>query len=174
MPNKRSQNYYPVSQKHFQVLLSRFSPLLSLALSSLAKNLTPRRWFSPLPIPFFTALCPASPDSWDKTSGASKRLQKSLWNNSFIPYTSKPTLSFFLSSMIRLPKRVARRFQDALGTKIMLNIWPMSLATNGSFRPCSTKTFFFPFGQSSGQCLSEVWLPYDLSTQILVRPLDEW
>src|SRR4030043_2395975 len=149
MPNKISKNYYPASQKFFQDLLSKFSPLLSLALSHWEKNRPPPRWFSPLPIPFCIALFPASPVSWDKISGPSKRLHKSLWSSSLIPYETKPTLSCFLSLMIPLFKRVARRFQDVLGTKIMLKIWPMSLAINGCFRPCFTKTFSCPFGPNS-------------------------
>src|SRR4030066_229087 len=149
MPNKISKNYYPASQKFFQDLLSKFSPLLSLVLSNWVKRLIPPRWFSPLPIPFCTALSPASRDSWDKTSGPSKRLQKLLWSSSFIPCESKPTLSCFLSLMIPLLKRVARRFRDALGTKIMLKTWPMFLVTNGYFRPCFIKIFSCPFGPSS-------------------------
>jgi len=56
MPNKIFQNYYPVPQKFFQDLLSRFSLPLSRALSNLAKNLKLPQWFSPLLIPFCTAL----------------------------------------------------------------------------------------------------------------------
>ena len=48
-----------------------------------------------------------------------------------------------------LSEKTEKRSPGADGIKIMPTRWPMSLAINGSFRPCSIKTSSFPFGPNS-------------------------
>src|SRR4030042_3727945 len=148
MPNNIAKNYYPVSQRFFQDLLSRFSPPLSSPSSNWAKKSTLPRWFNPLPVPFCNDLFAASPDFWERASGAWRRSQRPLCTSSFIPCGSKPIPFSFLLSMTPSPRRQGRKFQDVPGIEIILRS-PISLVTNGSSLPCFIKTFFCLCGQNS-------------------------
>src|SRR4030042_4732537 len=120
MPNNIAKNYYPVSQRFFQDLLSRFSPPLSSPSSNWAKRSTLPRWFNPLPVPFCIDLFAASPDFWERASGAWRRSQRPLCTSSFIPCGSKPIPFSFLLSMTPSPRRQGRKFQDVPGIEIIL------------------------------------------------------
>ena len=109
MLNKISKTYYPGSQRVFSRPSFKIFSSFIISFIQLGKETHTSSMVQSLTHPFFTDLFPASPDSWDKTSGPWRRSPRPLWISSSITLRIKADSFSFLSWMTPSLKKTGKK-----------------------------------------------------------------